>query len=370
MASFTVLALFALLRSTKRPLRSIKYALKSIVLRCLLLWPHILRKFRDIWSWYVQVSSRDGQKSKESTIGLSDTRTLRRQEGYICASEVPKAGDPNLRRSMSRSSGTRGSFPLEPIIQPPRMLHSPSSSLSSLSASPQSPLSPLPQGSIPAGTSPYQGAASARSTTELLVIQQSNIPLPWTHSRATSRQFTGASPLRHRRPRFSRPSTPQRLVIDNAPRPGMVLTSQSSPEIPARPPSDIEFHFEPPSRSTTLELNSLVTHSSISRPSESSTHGTAPNIHARSESLSIGSVYSSSGSSPARGSSPAHVNARKAGSLASPPRLPFPTPFTPTLPIAHTSATNASDPQLNLEKRQIRPMHAEQVSRYVKKGDV
>ncbi|KAI0247959.1 hypothetical protein BJV78DRAFT_1241392 [Lactifluus subvellereus] len=374
MVSSTGLALFALFRSMRGPLRSIKYALKSIALRCLLLWPHILRKFRDIWSWYVQTSSRDGQRSNGNTIGPSDTGTLRRQEGYICASAVP--GQPNLRHSMSGSSNAGGSFHLEPISQPPRTPHSPSSSLSSRSASPQSPLSLLPQGSIHAGTSPYQGAGRARSTTELLVIQQSNTPLPWTHSRATSRQFTGATPLRRPRPpspfrpRFSRPSTPERLVIDNAPRPGMIWTSQSSPEIPAHPPYDIDVHVQPPSRSATMELNSSVTRSSPSQLSGSSMHGTAPDLHIRIGPQSLESVNSSSGSSLARGSSPAHVIAIQAGPLASPPRLPFPMPHAPTPSIANTSATNAPGSQPNSEKRQIRPMHAEQVSRYVKKGDV
>ena len=222
MVSSTGLALFALLRSMRGPLRSIKYALKSIILRCLLLWPHILRKFRDIWSRYVQNGSRDGQRSKGNTIGISDTGTLRRQGGYICASDIPeRAGEPNLRHSTSRSSNAGGSFPVEPISRPPRMPHSPSSPLSSPSASPQSPLSPPSQGSIHAETSPYQGAGSARRTTESLDIQHSNTPLPWTHSRATSRQFTGATPVRcpdprppsPLRPRFSRPSTPERRQI-------------------------------------------------------------------------------------------------------------------------------------------------------------
>ena len=206
MVSSAKLALFAFLRSVGSI--SLGRDLKAFILRCVLLWPRILRSLRKIWSWYFQTSPRDEKRTKGDTGGPSSPETMGKREEcvVVCASDFGGGGKPR-RRSILGSSNTEPSIPLEEgSIRPPSVPHS---------LSPSRAPSPPP-------SSPHNSARSLQTDgSRGSVYYRSHTPVSWTHSRATARQFTGgASPRIRSRPsstflrHSSRPNTPTRPDFD------------------------------------------------------------------------------------------------------------------------------------------------------------
>jgi len=264
MVSSAKLALFAFLRSVRSI--SLGRNLKAFILRCVLLWPRILRSLRKVWSWYFPTSSRDEKKTEGDTGGLSSSETMRKREEcvVVCASrDFGGVGKPS-RRSILGSSDAEQSIPLEEgIRRDPSVPHSLSSSYA-----------PPPQ---PSG-SPHTSVRSLRTESSRgSVYYRSHTPVSWTHSRATARQFTGgASPRTRSRPsstslRHSRPNTPTRPDFDIPTLPTMTQDSQGppedstsgvpiqlSPESPrdrSRPSSPSRRHFSRPNTPTIPEFD-------------------------------------------------------------------------------------------------------------------
>jgi hypothetical protein len=381
------LALFAFLHSV----RSVRLGrnLRAFILRCLLIWPRILRSFRKVWPWYFQSSSSDEKKTKGDTGGPSPTGTLRKREEcvVVCASrDFGRGGEPS-RYSISGPSNAEQSIPLEVVIRrTPSVPHTLSSSYApSLQGSPRLSATRLSSGS------PHSSASSLRAEFPLgameLFMDRSNTPVSWTHSRATGRQFTGAasrsrsrpsSPFRRHSPR---PSTPTRLDIGISTHTAIIQHPQGPPEDPA---SEVPIDVQPPSRSASPEDTQSTYSSSRSRLSP--VHGQTQSLPTRHQLPSTESVGSSTVSSHSGRYSPSmyavHIGAHQSrGSIQdsmtsqssqAPPRppIPFPEPFVPHIStkISTTNAPN-SPPRPGTRVR-VRPMNPEQVSRYVKKGDV
>jgi hypothetical protein len=256
---------------------------------------------------------------------------------------------------------------------------SPASSLLPFPGPLQGPVIPLSQGSDHAAASPHQIPDTAPGPAAFLVINQSNAPLPWTHRRATSMRSSGAPTSLPRlrmpsfRSRFPSLSTletpgigtsPHRVAESHSPSDNLVPRTRRDP---APRPTSIELSTVSPSRS----VNSLVTPiSPQSRLSESSLHGSASNLGTQSQSQSPGLVNLLPSSSPAQRNARLSSGVIPVGSLASQPRISIPQPIGVPFPSGpSTPATNGPGTQPSLD-RHIRPMHADQVSRYVKKGDV
>jgi hypothetical protein len=123
------LALFAFLQSVRSSSLGRKF--RVFILRCVLLWPRILRSLRKVWLWHFQTSSRDEKKTKGDTGGPFYLGTTRQREEYVvvCASQdFGGVGRPS-RHSVLRSSNAEQSIQLEDgIPRNPSMLHPLSSS--------------------------------------------------------------------------------------------------------------------------------------------------------------------------------------------------------------------------------------------------
>ena len=188
------LALLALLRR----IQSFGYILKSLILRCLIFWPHVLRNLRRIRSLCSWTDPKDTLKKKG---GLTQTRPSFPGaevdqgvcEGYstICASR-------NLGRGPNRSSEPH--LPLESGST--RILHlrvdsgvrqsqtappSPVSTVSSMEPSPSSPHF-LDRHFPGGGTSPIANPDEIQLPH---AIPHLNAPLTLTHSRATTARLLG-----------------------------------------------------------------------------------------------------------------------------------------------------------------------------------
>ena len=345
MVSSAKLALFAFLQS----MRSISLGrnLKAFILRCVLLWPRILRSLRKVWLWYFQTSSRDEKKTKGDTGGPSSPGTTGKREEYVvvCASQAFGGMGGPSRHSVLRSSDAEQSTQLEDgIPRNPSMPHP----LPSSYALPQQDPPWLPATTHPSG-SPHTSVRSFRTGSS--VNSRSNAPVPWTHSRATAGQFTGTSSRRSRpsspsrrrpntptrpdphistpptmthdseghpedstsvsiqlsprdrspfRRHFSRPNTPMSPDIENATRPPGIQHSQGSSTGDSA--SGVVIGIEPPSRSASLETTESM--HSISRPRVPSLDDfmqSSPTSHQRP---STEPVNSSAVSSDLRGHSP------------------------------------------------------------------
>jgi len=212
-----------------------------------------------------------------------------------------------------------------------------------------------------------------------LTIYRSSSPVSWTHPRATSRHFTGASSRsrsRHRstsrspslfRRHLSRPSTPSGHDIEDPTRSTMVQGSLNSHEDSAHSSSGITVHVEPPSAlgSPVTSSSSLSRHHQL--PSTESIHSSADSTSSRGNSSSVSSssryTHRSQGSIQGRSSSP------RLNQAPHRPPISFPEPLVSRVSI-QGSPTVVSTPQAGSRSRKMKPMHSEQVSRYMKKGDV
>ena len=194
--------------------------LKAFILRCVLLWPRILRSLRKVWSWYFQNSAGGGKETKkpEDTGGPSPLGTTRKREEcvVVCASQAfGGVGEPS-RHSVLRSSEAEQSIQLENGI--PRNSSIPHPLSSSYAPAPQDP--PWPSATTPPSGSPHTSVRSFRTESSVgSVNSRSNAPVPWTHSRATAGQFTGVSSRSRSRPSspFRHRSTRPDLVISTPP---------------------------------------------------------------------------------------------------------------------------------------------------------
>jgi hypothetical protein len=204
-------------------------------------------------------------------------------------------------------------------------------------------------------------------------MHRSSTPVNWTHSRAAGRQFTGVSSrpsspspsafqfLRH----SSRPNTPMRSDIDIPTRPAMIQHSQDS----EGSPSEISIEIKGPSRSGTLEETQSL--STPHRP---------PSVEFVSPSADSKGHITPSGTNIVAHQSRESI--RPEGSMSSQstqahprPSFTFPASFTfpePSIPGISTQAStmNAGNSPFRPPTPLVRPMHSDQVSRYVKNGDV
>jgi hypothetical protein len=350
-------------------------------LRCLLFWPRVLRHLRKVWSWYFQTSSSDEKKTEADTGGASSSGTLRKHEecGVVCASrDFGGGGEPSLH-SISGSSDAEQSIQLEDgIRQTPSVPRTLSSSYTpSQQGSPR--LSPTwsPSGSR------HASATSLRAESPhggIGLFDRSNTPVRWTHSRATGRQFTRASSRSRSRPsspflhHLSRPNTPMRHNID--------ISIQHAQGFPEGSTSGVSILLEEPSRPASPEDKQSM--DSSSRPQLSPVHGRTQSLPTRHQHPSIESLNSSAVSSHSREHSPStygvNISAHPSrGTIqdsmtsqsiqAQAPRPPFTFPFFPRPSTQISTANNALSSPFSLSTR-VRPMNSDQVSRYVKKGDV
>jgi hypothetical protein len=383
------------LSSFPQSLRSIsmRHKLGTSILRCLLF---ISRYLRGVWSRYFPTSSdvSDEKKREGSTGRLPHTRSSWKREEYnvVCASRAfARADEQSPRHSLSRSSDREEPIQLGPVGgRSPNMPmpHSPSFSYSpSLQDSPRHSVNPLPLGN------PNHSSSSLRPETPLstmeLIIRRSSTPVSWTHPRATSRHFTGA-PSRSRsrqpspspstylfHPHFPRPDTPSRVNIEPPTRAAGIL-SQGSLENSAHSSTEITVHVEQPS----VPGSPVTSSSSPSRLSP--LHDRIQQLDTHHQLPSTESVNSSADSSRSRGrpSVPGahrnmHPNQRRVRAPSSSPssiQAREPSTVYPETSVSRisiqVSASTASNTHPRTATRSLRPMHSEQVSRYVKKGDV
>jgi hypothetical protein len=392
-------ALLALLRR----IRSMGKTLKSFILRCLLFLPHILRRLGRIWPLCPQTSPKDVPKKKGGQGGPSFAGSG--CEGYstIHASRhFNGAGEPRF----SLGPGSADVLPLSPIAgqsQSQSAPHSPASSASlSSPGSPRRSNRRLSRGSTP----PIAGSPNAVSihSPRPLNILHLNTPLTLTHSRVTSAQFAGVPPTRPRSPSpiqipltVSFPSPSRSPLSSPSPSPSLPshpLPQPSTPEsssstqisnvIPQATSersrrSSFAIRVSPPSRTQTLEQNSPSTFSSprpphfvpqghLSGPTQSSTPESDHSTQAPSDPRGLGSSYlaSAHGTAPqGSGIIPAGIPTPSSNQAQYGPSFPQPTisQSVVKLPIADTAKTDG-------KTRSIRLMTSEQVSRYMKKGDV
>jgi hypothetical protein len=383
------------LSSFLQSLRSIglSHKLRTFILRCLLF---IFRNLKGVWSRYFPTGSNvsDGKKTEGSVRRPPYTRSSWKREEYsvVCASQAfGRADGQSLRHSLSRSSDREEPIQLGPVIgRSSSMPHSPSSSYSlSLQDSPRHSVDHLPLGN------PNNSSGSLRPETPMstmeLVIHRSSTPVSWTHPRATSRQFTGASSRsRPRRPspspstslfhrHFSRPDTPPRVDIEVPTHTTAIRDTHGSPENSAHSPTDITVQVEQPS------MPGSPATSSTSPSRLSPLHDRMQHLDTHQQLPSTESVNSSADSSRSRGRPSvlgAHRNAHPSqGSIRAPSSSPslIRAPLGPSIVYPESSVSRISfqvsvstalNAQSRTATRSLRPMHSEQVSRYVKKGDV
>ena len=389
MVSSAKLALSALFQGI-RSSTSLGRNLKAFILRCLLLWPRILRSLRKIWSWYFQTSSSDGEKNTngDSDTGGPSTGALRKREEYVvvCASKA-FGGVPGGEASghfVSGSSDAEQSIPMEGIARRnPSVPHSLSSRAPSRQGSPRLSASPSLHGS------PHTSASSLREESGLgpmeWPIRRPSTPVNWTHSRATGRQFTGVTSRSHSRPsspspfqflrNSSRPNTPTRSDIDIPTRLAMVQHSQDS----EGSRSNISIEIKGPSRPETPEdTRSVYSFSPPQLPSVTE-HGGTPSFpipHRFSSTEFVNPLTDSKVHSPSGGAHQSRESIRPEGSMTSQstqapptPRFTFPEPSIPRI-STQASTINAGNSGARPGTPLVRPMHSDQVSRYVKNGDV
>jgi len=395
MASSTSLILYSFYQSL-RPITSLRHKLRAFILRCLLFWPRIFRKLRKAWSRYFPTSSTasDGKKTGGNIARPPSPRMPWKREEYsvVCASRAFERGadERSLGRSLSSFSDRDEPIQLGPVIgRSPDVSHSPSSSYPpSVQDSPRYSANPLPTGN------PNNSSSSLHPETPLrtveLIFQRSSTPASWTHSRATSRQFTGESSRSHSRQpspspsrslfHFSRPVTPSRIDIEVPTRPAVMQDPHGSPEVSAHSSTGITVRVEQPS----APGSPVTSSSSLSRLSL--VRDQTQSLPTRNQLPYTESVNSSADSSRSRGHSPfvlvTHRNAHHSqGSMQTPslgsqwiqipiePSFAFPEASVSRVRI-QISATAASNTQPGSGRRLIKPMHFDNVSRYLKKGDV
>ncbi|KAH9066341.1 hypothetical protein EDB87DRAFT_709584 [Lactarius vividus] len=347
------LGLLALLRG----IGSIGYTLKSFVLRCLLFRPHILRSFRRIWSLCCETSPKGvSKKKKEGKAKPPFPGASGGCKGYstICASR--DSGGP---RSQLGSVNTEN-FLLSPMTaQSQSVPHSPASTHArSLHGSPQ-----LSDRQL-SGSSASSIADSHNVESRPPPIHYLNTPLTSTHSRVTSTQF-GAPSLGHprsrSRSRSRHPRPPAAPAVPPVhsrsgspvyryPQPHPFPRSSSPdntqfPDTESQDRPEHEIRVDPPSRSQTVELDQGL-----------SQFPTASAEHLTPHPLDLGS----SGSPYGSGNLPPTPSSNQAPSFL---------PFISQVSVGNVMTRDASGKWPDGKKRTIMPMHSEQVSRYVSKGN-
>jgi hypothetical protein len=366
--------------------------LKAFILRCLLLWPRILRSLRKFWSWYIQTSSNDEKNTKgdPDTGGPSSTGALQKREEcvVVCASKdfgrVP-VGEPS-GDFKSGSSDAGPSIPMEDIIpQNPGAPHTLPSYAPSHQGSPRPSALPSPRGSPHGSASSLREESALGSTSMEWFMRRSSTPVNWTHSRAAGNQFTGVTSRS-----YSRPSSPSPFpFLRHSSRPN--TPTGSDIDIPTRlaSPSEIPIKIRGPSRPGTPEdTRSVYSFSPPQGPQLPSTtvHGRtqSPSTHHRFPSTQfVNPPADSNGHSPSgygthigahqsreslRPESPMTSSSQSTQAFPEPP-IPFPVPSIPRV-STQTSAMHVGNPPLQPGMTSVRPMHSDQVSRYVKNGDV
>ena len=336
-----------------------------------------------------------------STGWPSSSRVLRDHEEHsvICASRAFNGGDKqSLGRSLSRQSDVEESIQLGDVIGgSPSVSHSPSSSHPPpLQDSPLHSTNPLSTGDINHSSTSLQPEGPL--TTMELTVHRSSTPVSGTHPRATSRQFTGASSRSRSRRRspspslslfrrqFSRPGTPSGHDIENPTRQTVVLGSPNSHEDLAQSPTGITVQVEQPSApgspvTSTSSLSQISplhgqTQSFPMRHQLSSAESVNSSADSTSSSRNDSSVSGSNnytrrnhGSIQSRSSSPRLNQAPHQLAITFPEPMVFPRPSVSRVSI-QVSPTVVPTPQAESVLRKMRPMNPEQVSRYMKKGDV
>ena len=381
-AKLAVSVLFQAIRSS-----SLGRKLKAFILRCLLIWPRLLRSLRKVWSWHFQSSSGNGK----NTGGPPSTGELQKRGEcvVVCASQdyggVP-VGEPS-GHFISGSSNAGPSIPMEDNIRrsPSPSVHTLSSHAPSnqgfrLSAPPSS------RGSLHTSASSLRGE-NALGSMELF-MHRSNTPVNWAHSRAAGRQFAGVSSRSHSRPsspsafpflRHSyRSNTPTRSDIDIPTRLAMIQHSLDS-EAPSEIPIEIKGPSRPGSPDDTRSMYSF----SPPQPPPVTAHGQmqSPSTHHRLSSTEFVNPADSNAHSPLGYGT--HVGAHQSRESIRPespmtsqstqvplrPPIPFPEPSISRV-STRVSAMSAGNSSVRPGVPPVRPMHSEQVSRYAKNGDV
>ena len=392
------------LHTLLRRIWSFGHTLKSFILRCLLLRPHVLRRLQRIWPLCSGTDHKDAPKKKGDQKRPPFPRASGGCEGY---STIHASRDHNRSNEppQSESGSTRrlhlfvgpGAEQLQSVPHTDSPISSIATSLSSTHLSDRH----------------YHGGSPSP------ISNPDDIPLPHTmprlnapltltpHSRITSTQFAGAP--RRSRPQ-SRPPSPQppsyplpqptplgspaaslgpsrspSLLpsplppLQPVPSPrSSVIDSPGSfqmpmPDVePAHDPSEGSYRISvhPPSRSQTTEAESQITESE------------SQSINFPQSPLSIqlsGAEYWTQGPSDTGSLGSGRVNARPSNESL---RLNSPTLFpnrahTDLLPRFRSQVTLQDIPSVDAfmnwsdgKKRFIGLMHSEQVSRYVNKGDV
>ena len=397
MVSSVKLALSVLFQALRS--NSLGRNLKALILRCFLLWPRILRSIRKAWSWYFQTSSSNEKNTKKDsdTGGSPSTGELRRREKcvVVCASQAFERmpiGEPS-EHFVSGSSDVEQSIPMKDNIR-----RNPSvqtlSSHASRQGSPRLSASPSPRGS------PHTSASSLREESALgpmeWLMRRSSTPVNWTHSRAAGRQFTGVTSRSHSRPsspspfpflrHFSGPNTPTGSDIDIPTRLAMIHHLQDSEGSPSGIPIEIRgpsrqgspedtqsvYSFFPPPQGPQLPSATVP-----GRTQSLSTHHRFPstelvNPPADSNGHSPSGYGTHIGAHQSRGPGSIHPGSPMTSqSTQAPPRPPIPFPE----PLVSRISTEASTIHVGNSPFQpsippVRPMNSDQVSRYVKNGDV
>lgn len=354
MAFSAQLALLSFLRSVRSI--SVGRNLRAFILRCLLLWPRILRSSRKVWSWYFQTGFNYEKKMKGDTGWSSSTAMSRKREecAVVCASRDLGGGGESSRHAISASSDAEQSIPLEDVIQrTPSVPHSLSSA-----HSPSSQGSPRLLATLPSLGSRHSSASPLREME--LFAHRSDTPSSWTHSRPSF-------PFRLR---FSRPSIPGTHDIETRLAP--IQHSQGSPEGSA---SEV---LGPPLPASPEDKESAYSFFHDSRPRLSPVHDLTQSLPIRHQFQSTESMNLVS--SHLRGQSPSpygmHRGAQQSGgdslnftTLESIQAPPIPEPLVPPI-FTPTSTVNPLNSPFELGTHSVRLMTSEEVSRYTKKGDV
>ena len=382
------LALLALLRR----IGSFVHTLKSLILRCLILWPHVLRslrRIRPLCSWTgpkdIPKKNRGRTRTSPSFPGGASGGC----EGYstICASRDPnRSGEPHIRSESTEV------LHLAPIAERSQSApHSPASSFGHSFLDP--PNRWHPDRDFPGGSSSYIANAD---DIQLPHIPHLSAPLTFTHSRVTSTQFAGAprrsrspSPMPHpqahtfppsttldstavtltpvhsRSPSPLRPSSPLPFPPHPFPQP-RVLDSSGSTQIPdvVPIPHDTEegyprpdIRVSPPSRSQTTKDDSQ---SIINFPSP--THGIR---HSRLDPSDPGSLGLLQGNA-------FHSNENQRLNTLAPSSNQARLGFTSQITLKSEDIPNINDSGnwFDGKTRCLGQIHSEQVSRYASKGAV
>ena len=378
------LALLALLRR----IQSFGHTLKSLILRCLIFWPHILRNLRRIRPLCSWTDSKDTIKKKGGPTRARPSFPRAEVDHGVCEGYSTIYASRNLGRSPNRSSEPH--LPLEPGNT--RVLHllrvdsgvrqsqtappSPVSTVSSMEPSPGSPH--FSDRHFPgSSTSPIANVDEIQLPHG---IPHLNAPLTLTHERATSARFAGARRPRSRShsplPRSRRDGFPQSPTLESdAP------TGRSRPPSPYRPLSPLPFpqpHPLPESipleSSGNIQIPDVVISGPPETPETAEADSSPPFPVPFSEgNLSqlptAGEEHLMPGPSYPGNLGPGQENARRSNdTLALPPQAPR---FPSDTSLQHIpTIINESGDWSDGKKRSIGLMHSEQVSRYVNNGDV